>query len=137
VTTFASGVRTRRYDTTTGWSPGCKCDNVASNRMPDERQELRGRDSPQGVDRLVGAAGGAAAPAQPIPCTVLDPFLGSGTTALVADRLQRHAIGIDLSLTYAEMAQRRIEMDCPLFTSWAPAEDPEEARMADLFVGVT
>jgi hypothetical protein len=67
------------------------------------------------------------------PCTVLDPFLGSGTTALVADRLQRHCIGIDLSLTYADMAQRRLEADCPLFTSWAPAEDPEEARMADLF----
>lgn len=36
--------------------------------------------------------------------TVLDPFLGSGTTALVADRLDRHAIGIELSPTYAEMA---------------------------------
>jgi hypothetical protein len=60
----------------------------------------------------------------------LDCFLGSGTTALVADRLQRHAIGIDLSLTYAEMAQRRIADDCPLFTSLAPAE---VERMADLF----
>jgi DNA modification methylase len=70
---------------------------------------------------------------EPVPATVLDPFLGSGTTALVADRLQRHCIGIDLSLTYADMAQRRIEQDCPLFTSWAPAEDPEDERMADLF----
>jgi hypothetical protein len=68
-----------------------------------------------------------------VPATVLDCFLGSGTTALVADRLQRHCIGIDLSLTYADMAQRRIEQDCPLFTSWAPAEDPEDERMRDLF----
>jgi site-specific DNA-methyltransferase (adenine-specific) len=69
-----------------------------------------------------------------VPCTVLDCFLGSGTTALVADRLQRHCIGIDLSLTYAEMAQRRIEADCPLFTSLAPAEvDAQDERMADLF----
>jgi hypothetical protein len=71
--------------------------------------------------------------AEVVSCTVLDPFLGSGTTALVADRLQRHCIGIDLSLTYADMAQRRIEQDCPLFTSWAPAEDPEDERMRDLF----
>jgi DNA modification methylase len=71
--------------------------------------------------------------ADTVPCTVLDPFLGSGTTALVADRLQRHCIGIDLSLTYADMAQRRIEQDCPLFTSWAPAEPPEDERMRDLF----
>ena len=69
-----------------------------------------------------------------VPCTVLDPFVGSGTTALVADRLQRHAIGIDLSIDYAAMAQRRLEDDCPLFTAWAPAEtDAQDERMRDLF----
>ncbi len=70
----------------------------------------------------------------PVPCTVLDCFVGSGTTALVADRLQRHAIGIDLSIDYAAMAQRRLKDDCPLFTSWAPAEtDAQDERMRDLF----
>ena len=123
----------RLHVATTGWSPGCKCDNVASNRMPDERQELRGRDSPQGVDRLVGAAGGAAAPAQPIPCTVLDPFAGAGTTLLVADRLQRDAVGIELNTAYTEMAMERCRADAPLFTSFPPAEDPEDERMSDLF----
>jgi len=29
--------------------------------------------------------------------TVLDPFLGAGTTALVADRLGDHCLGIELS----------------------------------------
>lgn len=43
--------------------------------------------------------------------TVLDPFAGSGTTLLVADRLQRTAIGIDLNTKYAEMAVARIEKD--------------------------
>ncbi len=47
--------------------------------------------------------------------TVLDPFLGSGTTALVADRLERNAIGIELSPQYVAMARRRIEGDAPLF----------------------
>jgi hypothetical protein len=51
----------------------------------------------------------------------------------VADRLQRHCIGIDLSLTYGEMAQRRIERDIPLFPPWALPEDPEDERMRDLF----
>ncbi len=41
--------------------------------------------------------------------TVLDPFSGVGTTALVADRFGRHAIGIDLNQQYSEMACRRIE----------------------------
>ena len=69
----------------------------------------------------------------PVPATVLDPFCGAGTTLLVADRLQRHAIGIDLNASYADLARRRIEADAPLFTSWPPAEPPEDERMADLF----
>ena len=39
---------------------------------------------------------------------VLDPFLGSGTTAAVAKRLHRHFIGFELNLKYAEAARRRI-----------------------------
>ncbi len=48
--------------------------------------------------------------------TVLDPFGGAGTTALVADRLQRDAILIELNPEYAEMARRRIAGDASLFT---------------------
>lgn len=55
----------------------------------------------------------------PITGTVLDPFLGSGTTALVADRLQRHCIGIELNPAYADMAERRIRGDAPLFAEVA------------------
>jgi tRNA1(Val) A37 N6-methylase TrmN6 len=47
---------------------------------------------------------------------VLDPFAGAGTTGLVADRLQRNAILIELKPEYAAMARRRIEGDAPLFT---------------------
>jgi DNA modification methylase len=47
--------------------------------------------------------------------TILDPFGGAGTTGLVADRLHRDAILIELNPTYADMAQRRIVADSPLF----------------------
>lgn len=40
--------------------------------------------------------------------TVLDPFMGSGTTALAARELGRKAIGIELSPTFLEMASRRL-----------------------------
>lgn len=43
--------------------------------------------------------------------TVLDPFGGAGTTGLVADRLQRDAILIELNPEYAAMAERRINGD--------------------------
>lgn len=39
---------------------------------------------------------------------VLDPFLGSGTTAVVAERYGRDFIGIDLNPDYITMAQERI-----------------------------
>jgi DNA modification methylase len=47
----------------------------------------------------------------PVGGTVLDPFSGAGTTAMVADRLQRNAIGIELNPEYAAMSQRRIDGD--------------------------
>lgn len=39
--------------------------------------------------------------------TVLDPFMGSGTTAIAAYNLQRKSIGIDLSQKYKDLAQER------------------------------
>jgi DNA modification methylase len=49
------------------------------------------------------------------PGTVLDPFGGAGTTGLVADRLQRNAILIELNPAYAAMSGTRITSDAPLF----------------------
>ncbi len=39
---------------------------------------------------------------------VLDPFMGSGTTGLVAVRARRQFIGIELNPEYADLARRRI-----------------------------
>ncbi len=47
----------------------------------------------------------------PVGGTVLDPFSGAGTTCLVADRLQRNGIGIELNQQYAAMADSRISRD--------------------------
>jgi len=43
--------------------------------------------------------------------TVLDPFGGAGTTGLVADRLGRNAVLVELNPDYAAMAERRIAGD--------------------------
>jgi DNA modification methylase len=43
------------------------------------------------------------------PCTVLDPFMGSGTTALVARRLGRRSIGVELSPDYARICAKRLQ----------------------------
>ena len=44
---------------------------------------------------------------------VLDPFLGSGTTALVARRLGRSFIGVDCNQKFCKIAERRITAQSP------------------------
>lgn len=47
---------------------------------------------------------------------VLDPFMGSGSTAIAARLTQRHYLGYEISQEYVELAQDRID----LFTSQQP-----------------
>lgn len=41
---------------------------------------------------------------------ILDPFLGSGTSAVVAKKLNRHYIGIECEREYCALAQKRLEI---------------------------
>jgi len=47
--------------------------------------------------------------------TILDPFAGAFTTALVADRLGRHCIGIELNGDSVDEAKRRLARDAGMF----------------------
>ena len=52
---------------------------------------------------------------EPVPATVLDPFAGTATTCLAAQRLGRHAVGVDLSPTYLTQGVVRLsEVPLPL-----------------------
>jgi DNA modification methylase len=66
---------------TIGWQASCKCVSFGSlSRNEAPRQ----------------------------PALILDPFIGSGTTGLVALKAGRDFVGIELSPTYAAMAERRL-----------------------------
>ena len=54
--------------------------------------------------------------------TILDPFMGSGTTLVACQKLGRHGIGIEIDPDYFEIACRRVE---------------EAARQPDLFIAPT
>ena len=83
--------------TTTGWTPTCTCFSFTECRFPTKSNGVvpdgAFMDKPEAI---------------PIPCTVLDPFSGAGTTALVAAKLGRDAIGIELNPEYVEMSRKRI-----------------------------
>jgi DNA modification methylase len=46
---------------------------------------------------------------------VLDPFMGSGTTAVVAMKNFRKYIGVEINPEYVEIAERRIAKERGLF----------------------
>jgi site-specific DNA-methyltransferase (adenine-specific) len=68
----------------------------------------------------------------PINGTVLDPFLGSGTTGVAARLEQRGFIGIEREADYIAIAERRIAAAAPLFAS-EPKAAPEPPITLDLF----
>ena len=54
---------------------------------------------------------------EPVPSVVLDPFLGSGTSAVVARSLGRRCVGIELSQPYLQMALARLQSTQPTLSS--------------------
>ena len=46
---------------------------------------------------------------------VLDPFMGAGTTALVAQKLGRNYIGFELNTDYIKIAETRLQKELGLF----------------------
>jgi len=79
---------------TVGWRRGCTC-------IPNANKTISGDLSGATWDELGEMI-------RPIPCTVLDPFAGSGTVGVVCARLNRRFVGIELSEDYCRMAAKRI-----------------------------
>jgi len=56
---------------------------------------------------------------EPVPCVVLDPFGGSGTTAMVALQLGRRYVSMDLSAEYLELQRERTAVVQPVMAGLA------------------
>ena len=82
--------RGSNQSTTTGWRPTCDCVQINNHLHKGEQVQIA---------------------LEPVPCIVMDIFGGAGTVGLVADRLGRDSIMIELNPDYAEMTRKRIEDD--------------------------
>ena len=70
------------------------------------------------------------------PGVVLDPFGGTGTTALVADVLGRHGISVDLSADYCRLAEwRTTDPGQRAKAARVEAVEPASPDQPDLFGG--
>jgi DNA modification methylase len=76
----------------------------ASDRMPNDYR----------APKTLGWQPTCKHDAPTVPCVVLDPFSGAGTVPLVADKLNRRGIGLELKADYCRMASRRCYDDAPL-----------------------
>ena len=65
--------------------------------------------------------------------TILDPFMGSGTTGVACQKLGRRFIGIEIEPRYFDIACRRIEeaMRQPDFFVSEPAPEPEQLQLLE------
>jgi len=59
---------------------------------------------------------------------ILDPFMGSGTSAVAAKRAGRHFIGIELSPEYCEIARKRVAAVPRRLDSFFQQQPEEDAR---------
>jgi hypothetical protein len=91
---WAGMPRLAKQTETLGWAPLCKC---------HERDE-----KPSPFPRFSNGWFQDNEHAIPVPCVVLDPFAGSGTTLMVSRALGRDAIGIDISEDYRKLAEERV-----------------------------
>jgi len=90
--------------TTTYLLPGSTGDTVTRTGQADHRVGARKSNT----HTVTGYACACPEPTAPTrPAVVLDPFGGTGTTALVARALGRHGISVDMSADYCRLAEWR------------------------------
>ena len=118
-----------------GWSPAGVCVECGEGRRPVVATQINGKsvvpNLPQSVAQGIQNTGGnpaatwgvrahdidrtitgyACACPEPTadtrPSVILDPFGGTGTTAMVAKALGRHGISVDMSADYCRLAEWR------------------------------
>lgn len=104
------GMPTRDLNWSSGTqSPGTFQSENTNRKVENHHPTVKPTDLMRYLVRLVTPVGG----------TVLDPFMGSGSTLKAAELEGFSAIGMEIDPAYVEIAKRRIGSDAPLFAQVA------------------
>lgn len=120
------------------WAPVVKTSRVATRpgtqtkvgsvsdegRVSGDRGAVVGNRDPQrhvNVSEITGYRPTCGCAGQAVPCVVLDPFAGTGTTLAVASWMGRNSIGIELSDKYCELIADRIQEVPKAVANWYEA----------------
>ncbi len=87
-----------------GWAQGKEIDEKVNIKPSGQ---VAWDSYKQGI--TIGWQPTCACSADTVPGLVLDPFMGSGTVALVAKKLDRNYLGIELNTEYIELANKRLQ----------------------------
>ena len=85
---------------TLGWQPTCKCQEKLVSQAIKATVQSDGLFIPEEL--------------KPVPSVVLDPFAGAGTTLWVAKKLNRQAVGYEISEEYCRLARDRVSQQVML-----------------------
>jgi hypothetical protein len=111
---------------TTGFRPACAC--FGHFEEVDDGEDWITREGGARRTRRVYVPDGEQP--NPVPCTVLDPFSGSGTTGVVAQKLGRNYVGLDLSAEYLALARERTGLKA--MDEWTNGRQVEATSIQDL-----
>ena len=119
------GLGVAHTSTTVGWRPTCACYDDAYRAEFQRTRNQRKRYQQDAADRWFRRA--RKHPGDDSwrrdPGLTFDPFMGAGTTALVAKRLGCNYVGVELNEEYAGMARKRVaNTEANLFAGAADAQ---------------
>jgi DNA modification methylase len=112
--------------TTIGWAPTCACGGYRIRTTTSRRLERHPWYRQHWQQRLE-----AQWPAVQ-ECVLLDPFGGSGTTAVVSRRLGRKSVLIELSEAYCGLTMTRLNAVLPLFDEAPTSCNGQDAMQAEI-----
>jgi site-specific DNA-methyltransferase (adenine-specific) len=95
------------YGNAPGLNLGSKQTMIASNELPDREKAGNSHPVPKPIGWMTWLVNLGSRSGE----TILDPFMGSGTTLRAAKDLGRKAIGIEIEEKYCDIAVKRLQQE--------------------------